>query len=495
MKEEVTKKVTLFSATLLCVTAMMGSGWLFSSQLVAAKAGNYSFLAWILAAFIILLVGLCYAKIVAIHPLRGATTRISAISHNSIFAMPFAFANWFGIVVCFATEALATTQYLSGINSLNFLVDPKGLTIYGKLVSLFILCIYLLVNYFGAQFLSKINNAITAFKIIVPIIIVILFVIYGLSNNHGVSNFTQIPNNNFSIGSIFSAVVAGGLIYTFNGFQVSVSYASEIDNPTRNVPLSLIFSILIALGLYLALQYGYMDGVPHSYLVSHGGWANLDFSSPLLDVATILGLNYLAMLLLLNSIVSPSGTGYVYLGTASRMLYGMSSEGQMPKYFANLHPVFDVSRRSLIANFLLAVFFLMFSDNWAGMMLLVTAYNLIGYLAAPISMGALIPKSRLFGLVVFIVISLLLITLSTKAKIYMFVSFVILMLIYASTEYNRVGFKNLVYLIFPFLLYVGLICLVSNYYLFGIISAIFYLVATNQKFIEYCKIHAVENSD
>ena len=76
----------------------------------------------------------------------------------------------------------------------------------------------------------------------------------------------------------------------------------------------------------------------------------------------------------------------------------------------------------------------MFPDNWAGMMLLVTAYNLIGYLAAPISMGALIPKSRLFGIVVFIVISLLLITLSTKAKIYMFVSFVILMLIYASTR-------------------------------------------------------------
>lgn len=40
---------------------------------------------------------------------RGANTRFSAVSHNSIFAMPFAFANWFGIIVVISSEALAVT--------------------------------------------------------------------------------------------------------------------------------------------------------------------------------------------------------------------------------------------------------------------------------------------------------------------------------------------------------------------------------------------------
>ena len=72
---------------------------------------------------------LVFAKIVAIHPLRGPITRISIIF---IFALQFAFTYWFGIVLFFATEALAVTQYLSGIIFLNFLVDPKGLTIHRK---------------------------------------------------------------------------------------------------------------------------------------------------------------------------------------------------------------------------------------------------------------------------------------------------------------------------------------------------------------------------
>ena len=41
------------------VLVMVGSGWLFSSQLVAQKAGNYAFLSWIVAAIIIVGIGLC----------------------------------------------------------------------------------------------------------------------------------------------------------------------------------------------------------------------------------------------------------------------------------------------------------------------------------------------------------------------------------------------------------------------------------------------------
>ncbi len=105
-------KMSLFSAVLVGATCMVGSGWLFSAQLTAKAAGNWSFLAWILAAAAVFLIGICLSRVVAMYPVRGATTRCSAISHNSTFAMPFAFTNWFGIVVVISTEALATTQYL-----------------------------------------------------------------------------------------------------------------------------------------------------------------------------------------------------------------------------------------------------------------------------------------------------------------------------------------------------------------------------------------------
>ena len=142
------KKISLFSATALSATAMIGSGWLFSAQLNAKFSGNYSFLAWFLAALIVMPVGLCLAQVVSVFPVRGATTRSSALSHNSIFGMPFAFANWFGIMVCVANEAQATTQYLSAAIKNSDLMGNQGLTFYGKLFALGILFLYLIIIIF-----------------------------------------------------------------------------------------------------------------------------------------------------------------------------------------------------------------------------------------------------------------------------------------------------------------------------------------------------------
>lgn len=383
------KKMSLFSAILIGTTCMVGAGWLFSAQLTAKNAGNWAFLAWILAALIVVMIALCLGKVVSLYPVRGATTRSSAISHNSIFAMPFAFANWFGIVVVISSEALATTQYLSGVKSMQWLMSDGVLTTAGTAFALFVLFVYLVINFYGVKVLAKVNNAITVFKMAVPFIVVIIFITYAFmhSSDH-VSMFSEdIPNNSqFGFSSALTAIVAGGLIYTFNGFQTVVAYASEVKNPGRNIPLAIILALLIVLVLYLGLQYAFMQAVPHQYLLDKGGWAGLNFDSPLLQVATLLGLGYISFLLIVDSVISPSATGYTYLGASSRMLYAMSSEGQMPRYFAKITPIVNISRRSLLANFILSVIFLFFSDNWTGLMLVVTGFHIIGYMAAPVSM-------------------------------------------------------------------------------------------------------------
>ena len=151
-----------------------------------------------------------------------------------------------------------------------------------------------------------------------------------------------------------------------------------------------------------------------------------------------------------HSVISPSATGYMYLGASSRMLYAMSAEGQVPRYFAKITPIVNVSRRSLITNFLLAAVFLFFSDNWTALMLVVTGFHIIGYMAAPISMGALAPKTRIFGLVVFVILTLLLNTVEIETNIHMSIILIILITIYGSIEYRRIGMRNLLPLVLPF---------------------------------------------
>ncbi|MDE4951153.1 APC family permease, partial [Francisella tularensis subsp. holarctica] len=80
--------MSLFCAILIGLSCMVVSGWLFCSQLTAKTAGIWAFLAWVLAAIMIMMVGLCLAKLVSVFPVRGDTTRSSALSHNSVFDMP-----------------------------------------------------------------------------------------------------------------------------------------------------------------------------------------------------------------------------------------------------------------------------------------------------------------------------------------------------------------------------------------------------------------------
>jgi len=482
-------KISLFSATALSATAMVGSGWLFSAQLNAKLAGNYAFLSWILAGILVIGVGLCISQIVSVYPVRGVTTRSSSLSHNNIFGMPFAFANWFGVMVVIATEAQATTQYLSAALKSSYLMDNDGLTVHGKLLALGILIIYLIINFFGIKLLSKVNNIITVLKIFTP-----LFTIGMLLLAHfDTSNFsmtTQGSGTSDTIGSALAAIVGAGLIYSYNGFQLSAAFASEIKNPARNVPLSIILSVIMVMGVYLLLQLAFMGAVPHQMIAN--GWASLNFHSPLMNLALLLGINFLALLLVADSIVSPSGTGYSYLGGASRMLYAMAAEGQMPSWFAKLDPVYNFSKRSMLINFILAALVLWNAKSWASLMVIVTGYHLIGYMAAPVSMGAIKPKTRILGIILFIILGLFMTRLPSNDMLMMNSSILILLAIYGSIQVmvKNVKFSTLFALNLPFITYLWLIYFAGHNLIFaGIISALFYLLVSSAAYVKYCQSH------
>ncbi len=482
------KKVSLLSATAISATAMVGSGWLFSAQLNARLAGNYAFLAWFLAALLVMAVGLCLARVVSIYPVRGATTRSSSLSHNAIFGMPFAFANWFGLMISVTTEAQATTEYLSAYLKNNILMDNAGLTFYGKLFALGILFLYLVVNFYGIGLLARVNNIVTALKIFTPLFAITLFLITRFDK----SNFTLLNHHLYHAGSALSAVVGAGLIYSYNGFQLAASFASEVKNPKRNVPLSMIISVLLVMLLYMALQLSFMGAVPHHLLTA--GWAALNFHSPLMNLAMLLGLNFLVLLLTADSIVSPSGTGYAYLGASARMFYAMAAEGQMPKWtIAKLNPLYNICRRSLLINWVLVALVLWNSQSWATLMLIVTGYYILGYMAAPISMGAMKPKLRFFGASVFIPLTLIMVTIPKHDLLMVNFSLLLLMSIYGMIQFTKkIPLKTLLILTAPFMTYLWLIYLSQQTLYVVTISLFFYLLVTEPRYVEFCKATALQ---
>ena len=483
------KKISLFSATALSATAMIGSGWLFSAQLNARLAGNYAFLAWFLAALLVMTVGLCLCQVVAVYPVRGATTRSSALSHNSIFGMPFAFANWFGVMMVVATEAQATTEYLSAALKSTSLMSNEGLTVYGKLFALGILFLYLVINFYGIKLLAKVNNTITALKIFTPLFTIGLLIFARFDK----SNFDLVSNSFYHAESALTAIIGAGLIYSYNGFQVVVAFSSEVKNPRKNVPLAIVISISLVMLVYMALQISFMGAVPHEML--QAGWSSLNFHSPLVNLAMLLGLNFLMLLLIADSAISPSGTGYAYLGAASRMFYAMAAEGQMPKWtIAKLNPIYNLCRRSLFINWVMIAFVLWHSESWASLMVVVTGYHIIGYMAAPISMGAIKPKTRVWGTGVFIILGLIMTTIPTHDLFMMILSLAILMIIFGAVQLTKgISLKTLLGLVSPFMIYLCLIYSYQNLIYVSIVSAVFYWLITHEKFVMFCRKNKTES--
>lgn len=387
--EKKKQQVGLLSATAASVCCIIGSGWLFSSALAAQHAGpGGAYIAWILAAFIIFCIAVFMAEVATMFPMRGVTARMSALSHNKTFGIFFAFANWMGVVAVIPTEAQASIQYLVNMSSygqthwiLNGSLTPEGL-----FMAFLLMILYLIINFYGIKLFAYVNNSMTAIKFFVPIFAAVVLI----GSAFHPQNFTAYHNTwvPYGTGSIFTAIVAGGMIYAFNGFQIAVSFASEIKNPGKNLPLAMFFAVIITLLIYLLLQTSFIGAVDPNQILEKG-WANLHFSSPFVQLMLPLGLNVMVIILYADAVVSPSGTGIAYMGATSRMLYSMSSEGQMPKYFAKLDPRYYFSRRAMFFNFILASCLLMLFHSWSALMVLVTGFHVIGYMAAPISLVAL----------------------------------------------------------------------------------------------------------
>src|SRR5699024_11287143 len=121
-------------------------------------------------------------------------------------------------------------------------------------------------------------------------------------------------------------------------FRQAIELAGEGRRPQRDVPFAVIGSILITALIYVGLQIAFIGAVPSS-LVGENGWAGLSFANdfgPLAGVAMLVGVGWLAILLCIDAVVSPSGTGLFYMTVSARVSYGMACNRNAPLTFTIL---------------------------------------------------------------------------------------------------------------------------------------------------------------
>ncbi|MFC7394905.1 APC family permease [Scopulibacillus cellulosilyticus] len=377
------KKLNIWDLTFLGIGSIIGSGWLYAALNGATYAGPFAWISWILGAIAIILIGMVYAELGAALPRAGGFVRYPDYTHGSVVGYMIGFASVLAYSSVIGVEVEAVRGYAQTWWPALGHADgtPTGL---GLLIQIVLIFVFFLLNYWSVNIFGKINTVVTIFKFVVPLLTVIalLFFIHP-------GNFTITKANPGGIHGVFKAVAGAGIVFSFLGFRQAIDFAAEAKNPRKDVPRAIIYAVITGLVLYVILQLVFIGAVPPEKLAH--GWASLKFSSPFANLLGALGISWLVSLILFDAVISPAGTGNIFLAGTARVLFAWAKNGYFYSIFQKVDPRSGLPRAALWLTFILAALWTLPSQFqvWGGLINAVTSAFVLTYMTGPISAGSL----------------------------------------------------------------------------------------------------------
>jgi amino acid transporter len=100
------------------------------------------------------------------------------------------------------------------------------------------------------------------------------------------------------------------------------------------------------------------------------------------------GLAWLAWIIRVDAVVSPGGTGLIYLTSSSRLSFGLSKNGYVPKQLEATRPRTRIPAIGVVVSAIVGLLFLLPFPSWASLVEIVTGASVLMYAGAPLALGA-----------------------------------------------------------------------------------------------------------
>lgn len=381
------RSLSLWQLTLLGVGTQIGSGWLFAVLGASSAAGAGAILSWIVGAALFVVISLTWIELGTMFPRSGALVRYPALSHGALANWFNGTGYWIGTVCLPAIEAQATLTYLGGsFPHLGFVHTAQGTTVLswpnGILAGFGILIGFFLLNLFGVKLLAKVNTYVTIWKIVVPTLTFVLLLFAFKSSNLTAGG--GVFHAGFS--GVVQAIALGGIAFGYLGSRIVLEYAGEAKNPSRNIPLAVILSIIIPMFVYTGLQIGFIGALDWSDAgVAVGDWSALaasDWASgPLFDALIAAGFGSFATVLLIDAAVSPAGNGWVTMGAAARATFAFGADGYASSKLAKVNK-FGIPWVSLVLAIVVSGMFMLPFPSWYELVSVVSVALVLNYLVS-----------------------------------------------------------------------------------------------------------------
>ena len=380
------RELGLIGATWASETSIIGSGWLFAPLTAVLLIGGGAWLAWIVAAIIVIVLALSHAELGAMYPVSGGTARFPHFAFGSVAGIGFGFFSYVQAVTIAPIECYAFVTYASYYWPGLFDAEKDKITTAGLLVTVGLMAVFTAVNFLAMRTFAKVNNTITWWKVLVPVLAIVVLLFKFTPSNFTAGGIGLFPGG---IKGLTAALPLSGIIFAYSGFEQADQLAGEIKNPGRNLPRAIIVSILIGTAIYVLLQIAFIGALPASAV--ENGLQHITnpqiLAGPFAAVAALSGLVWLAHILRVDAFVSPSGTGLIYTTGTSRISYGLARNRYAPQIFDRVNGN-GVPWVGLIFAFLFGLVFLLPFPSWRSLVGIIVGASVLMYAGAPLSVGA-----------------------------------------------------------------------------------------------------------
>ncbi len=379
--------LTMRDLTFFGIAAIIGAGSFSSLGEAVFKGGPGVVFLFIICAVACSFTALCYAEFSSRIPVAGSAYTYAYASFGELFAwiigwaliMEYSIGN---IYVAFSWSDYFTS-FLHRINvhipdylTCSFLEAKKavlnnssnkelisawnsapvigGLKIIFDLPAVIINVLITILVYVGVKESRNFSNVMVMLKLCIVVLVIAVGAYYVNPdnwhpvNNAGVKSFMP---NGFS--GVMSAV--SGVFFAYIGFDAVSVMAEESKNPQRDLPRSMILSLVICTVVYIlltlvltgVLNYRQFEGV----------------GDPLAEIFEAKNIGWMQLLVSVAAVVAMTSVLLVFQMGQPRIWMCMSRDGLLPPVFERIHPRFQTPSFSTVVTGLIVGVPLLFTDK------------------------------------------------------------------------------------------------------------------------------------
>ncbi|MCB0740972.1 MAG: APC family permease [Chitinophagaceae bacterium] len=344
-------KIGLFSLTMLVLGFVIGTGIFRTSRDAAAAATTPAifFIAWIVAGLVAICGALTFAEIGSRYPVTGGFYKIFSYAYHPSLAFSINAIILISNAAAMGGVALIGSEYITPL-----VFAPDQVEVWKPILAITAILLFYGINLLGLKMSTKTLNVLMVIKIIM-LLVIVAAIFYPAVHSTAPVVIDESKTSTAALLLSFG-VALKATSFTYGGYQHTINFGEEVENPNRNIPRGIFFGIIIIISLYLLVSYAYVKVIGFNALKETDGIAALVAEKMFGTTG-----RYASSILLFLAVLS-----YVNVTLLSnpRVMYAMSQEGILPKVFQQKDKKRGVLTVSLTVFTAVCVVVLFFSDKF-----------------------------------------------------------------------------------------------------------------------------------